>query len=241
MKSVAIIGGTGIGDRLAALGGETFHLPTEYGLFRAKKLHRDGQDIFLLQRHSAGHKNPPHRVPYHAMAIGAKMLGASCVLSTAAVGSVRADWGPGTFAVCSDFLDMTFRRVTLFDRKVVHRDFTDPFSPDGRRALLDACAKFEVEAKETACYVGGDGPRYETPQEIQMYRGLGGDVVGMTASSEAILMREAQVPYACLAIVTNLGCGLGTEELDHQEVVDLMEQRGEVATKILLEAARTLG
>jgi purine nucleoside phosphorylase len=44
-----------------------------------------------------------------------------------------------------------------------------------------------------------------------------------------------------LAIVTNLGCGLGTEELNHQEVVDLMEERGEVATKILLEAARTLG
>ncbi|MBL8061035.1 MAG: MTAP family purine nucleoside phosphorylase [Chthonomonas sp.] len=240
MKPVAIIGGTGIGSRLAALGGSPVLVPTEDGPLRARQLAVDGQTLFLIQRHSAGHKTPPHKINYKAIARGAKALGVSGVIASAAVGCLRAEWQVGTFVVCSDFLDFTFRRLTMWDRAVQHVDFTTPFDPAVRSAMISAAGKLGMAVQETGVYVNGDGPRYETPVEIEMYRKLGGDLVGMTAATEAIAFRELGVPYGCLAVVTNLAAGMGAEELGHGEVVEAMEAAGENAVKLFLEAARGL-
>lgn len=237
---IAIIGGTGIGHRLAALGGTPIAIPTEDGLFRAKKLDLNGIELYLLQRHSTGHKTPPHLVPYKAMARGLTSLGVKACLSTAATGGLRPDWGTGLMAVCSDFIDFTFRRLTLWDREVKHVDFTFPFDPAARQAMLSAAAAVGQPVNDGGVYVCGDGPRYETPTEVAMYRKLGGDVVGMTASSEAIAFREMGVPYACLAVVTNAGSGIGGQELTHEEVVEEMERIGPIAVEILKGAARIL-
>lgn len=236
----AIIGGTGVGSRLSALGGTAFHVPTEAGVLRGRLLEHEGLNLFLISRHSAGHKVPPHRVNYKAMALALRGLGIKHCLATAAVGSLHEDWLPGTFAACSDFLDYTGRGLTLFDRVVKHRDFTDPMGVKTRNALFGAAASQGITVKEKAVYVCVNGPRYETPHEIQTYIHLGGDVVGMTASSEAILMREAGIDYACLAIITNLACGISTTTLDHHEVEDEMNRSGSRAVSLLLEAARLL-
>jgi purine nucleoside phosphorylase len=58
----------------------------------------------------------------------------------------------------------------------------------------------------------------------------------MTASSEAIVMKEAGVPYGCLGVVTNLGCGLASGSLDHSEVVDVMKTKGQAVVDIFLRA-----
>lgn len=237
---VGIIGGTGIGERLLAYGGAPLHVPTPSGILRGRQIEIEGVSLLLVSRHSAGHKTPPHLVNYRAMAHGMREVGAKACLSTAAVGSLRPEWGPGTLVVCRDFLDFTYRNLTLFDRTVVHRDFTDPFGPSARRALLEAAEATGEAVQDGGVYLSGNGPRYETPQEIRTYRQLGGDLVGMTATSEAILMREALVEYACLAIVTNLAAGISETPLDHQEVVDEMHRSGERAVKLLLEASKRI-
>ncbi|AIE87719.1 methylthioadenosine phosphorylase [Fimbriimonas ginsengisoli Gsoil 348] len=200
----------------------------------------DGVFLFLVSRHSAGHKVPPHKVNYKAMAFGMKALGAKGCLSTAAVGSLRREWGPGTLIACSDFLDFTGRALTLFDQTVVHRDFTNPFGVSTRRALLESASEVRDSVEDGGVYLCGNGPRYETPREIELYRSMGVDVVGMTAATEAILMREAEIDYACLAIVTNLAAGISPTPLDHQEVVDEMLRSGERAVRILIGAARKI-
>lgn len=224
---VGIIGGTGIGDRLAALGGKPIHVPTPAGLLRGRLL----GDIVLIQRHSVGHKTPPHLVNYAAFALGLKALGVKFCFATAAVGSLRPEWGPGTLVVPSDFMDITGRQTTLYHRTVVHTDFSKPLP--ARDYLLNT----EVEVHDGGIYVCGNGPRYETPYEIDLYSKIG-DVVGMTAASEAIVMREAGVDYGCLCVVTNLACGIADYPLNHEEVVDEMNRSGETAVKILLEAAK---
>jgi 5'-methylthioadenosine phosphorylase len=241
MKPIAIIGGTGVGSRLAKLGGTPVHVPTPEGMLRARELKLDGQIVYLIQRHSVGHKTPPHRVAYKAIGLGAKQLGVGGVLASAAVGCLRAEWPVGSFVVCSDFLDFTFRRVTMWDRKVKHIDFTTPFPPRARESLLGACEKAGVHAQPQGVYVCGDGPRYETPEEIHMFRKLGGDLVGMTAATEAIVFRELGIDYGCLSIVTNHAAGMGAAELTHTEVEEAMDAAGEKAVEVLLEAARTLG
>jgi 5'-methylthioadenosine phosphorylase len=234
----AIIGGTGIGSRLAQLGGRPTVISTRFGAARGRLLAHEGTDILVLQRHGAGHKVPPHRVNYRAMALAVKASGAKACFSTAATGGLRDDWPCGFMALCHDFVDLTGRNQTLFEDEVVHTDFSEPFSPVARKAILDSAASLGIAVHDGAVYVNGNGPRYETPFEIQLYRRLGGDVVGMTAATEAILMKEAGVDYACLAVVTNLAAGLAGQPLSHEEVVAEMERSGQAAVDLLLQAAR---
>lgn len=234
---VGIIGGTGIGDRLSDLGGSPLHVPTAAGMLRGTILDHEGVRILLLQRHSNGHKVPPHRVNYRAMALGLRQLGAKACFSSAAVGSLRAHWPAGTLVNCSDFLDFSYRNLTLFDRNVQHTDFGSPFDPICRFALAQAATTESLEIQPAGIYINNNGPRYETPYEIHVLKGLG-DLVGMTAASEATLMREAGVPYGCLAVVTNLAAGISESALSHEEVVAEMERSGPRVVRILLEAAK---
>jgi 5'-methylthioadenosine phosphorylase len=229
-----IIGGTGIGERLLALPGRSLHIPTRAGFLRGRLIELNGKNILAMSRHSAGHKMPPHKVIYPAMALALQSLGARACFATAAVGSLRSEWGAGTLVACSDFLDFTGRFPTLYDRAVVHTDFSQPFP--ARTHLLRAAKDIGADVQDGGIYVCGNGPRYETPEEIKLYAGFGGDLVGMTAASEAILMHEAGVDYACLAIVTNLASGISETPLNHQEVVDEMERSGDIAMRILTQA-----
>jgi 5'-methylthioadenosine phosphorylase len=235
-----IIGGTGTGERLFREPGRPLHVPTPIGMLQGKVIEIEGRNALLIRRHAVGHKLPPHRIPYAGIALGLKRLGVKYCLSTAAVGSLRPDWGPGTFVACSDFLDLTFRNLTLFHSEVVHRDFSEPFGPHGRAAILAAAEEVGVPVQERGIYVCGNGPRYETPHEIEVYRGMGGELVGMTAATEAILMREAGIDYACLSIVTNLAAGISETPLNHEEVVEEMQRSGENAVNLLKVAVRHL-
>jgi 5'-methylthioadenosine phosphorylase len=233
----AIIGGTGVGSRLSAMGGTPIHIPTPFGLARGRLLTLQGINVLLVQRHGVGHRTPPHRINYRAMAWAVKSLGARACFATAATGGLREDWPNGTIAICTDFVDLTGRNLTLYDRDVVHTDFSYPFAESARLALLSSAEELGVEVHDGGIYINGNGPRYETPYEIQLYRRIGGEVVGMTAATEAILMGEAGVPYACLVVVTNQACGLTGAALSHEEVVEEMESSAEVALEILLGAA----
>lgn len=237
MVDLAIIGGTGIGTKLAELGGKTRVVPTPKGLLRGKVIEYKKLKIFLAQRHSSGHKTPPHQINYPAIALGLKALGVKACFSTTAVGSVREDWPAGTIAACSDFIDLTSRQTTLYTNQVIHTDFTHPFDPVCRVSLLKSAAELGIPIHDKAVYVGMAGPRYETPEEVKMVRMLGGDVVGMTATSEAIAMQEAGIPYACLTVVTNLASGMDAPKLSHEDVVAMMNQSSQTAVHLLLAAS----
>ncbi len=215
-------------------------VPTPHGMLAGRVVELGGVEALLIGRHSAGHKVPPHLVNYKAMALGLKALGVENCLSTAAVGGLRREWPAGTLVACSDFLDFTGRNLTLFDKQVVHTDFSAPFGVRGRAALLAAGADLGIDIKREGIYLCGNGPRYETPAEIRLYGQFGADLVGMTAATEAILMREAGIDYACLAIVTNLAAGISPTPLSHEEVVEKMEETGPVVLRVLERAASIL-
>ena len=270
---VALVGGTGIGHRLANLGGQPLLVPTPYGPLRGilttlqsdppslsaerSEHSRRGQGggyeqddqsqqvseakpitLLLVERHSAGHKTPPHGVNYKAIAHGLKNLQVKGCLSTAASGCFRPEWPIGTIAVCHDFIDATSRNVTMFEDNVQHQDFTTPFplAPTLKQAAQEA----NIEVQPQGTYLCVNGPRYETPAEIQMFDRWGADLVGMTAATEASCLREAGVPYGLLGIVTNKAAGLGDSELHHGEVADVMETCGQTVVDLLLHTARLI-
>ena len=64
------------------------------------------------------------------------------------------------------------------------------------------------------------GPHYETPAEIGMVRAIGGNLVGMSTTLEAIAAREAGMEVLGISLVTNLAAGITGEPLNHEEVLE---------------------
>lgn len=236
---IMIIGGTGVGDRLTALPGKLISLQTAFGMMRGKFVEMNGLKIIVVARHSKGHKSPPHSVNYGAIASAAKQLGVRGVFATAAVGTLRTDLVPGTICVCRDFVDFTCRNFTVHEKKVVHCDVSGAFSPVLKDALIASGLAKGLELPQVV-YLGLNGPRYETHTEIKLFQGLHCDVVGMTASTEAIAMAELGVPYACLAIITNFGAGLEGSILEHGHVTEIMQDSGAQAIDLITAAGNTI-
>jgi 5'-methylthioadenosine phosphorylase len=227
--SAAIIGGTVIGDLLRRQGGEEFQVATQFGTMSGLR-RRDG--IFVVARHGDGHKLPPHKVPYKAIGAGLIALGVDRCLSSAAVGSLHAELNPGELAAVSDFIDFTGRNVTMFELNVHHTDFTPGVSPQ----ILDHFSSAGIERQ--VVYGCTNGPRYETPAEVNALRFMGADVVGMTVATEAIVMRELGIAYGSLAIVTNFAAGITGRKLSHEEVVKEVHRAANSAVDILLTVAQ---
>jgi len=133
---------------------------------------------------------------------------------------------------------MSGRNLTLFDHEVVHTPFGEAFSKAAHEAIIAGAGKAGVSIVPSGVYIGVNGPRFETPHEVRMLARIA-DVVGMTAATEAIAMKEAGVQYGLLAIVTNLAEGLGGK-VDHGLVGDAMSNLGPKAVAVLKAAVEEL-
>ncbi len=224
-----LIGGSGLGRTLPIHNAQPVQVTTRFGEVRCFVGTLTGKEVVFLPRHGEGHALPPHRINYRANVLAMKQLGVLAVLATAAVGTLRAEVPPGTLLVPDQLLDWTRQRpLTLFegeDAPVVHVDVSQPFCPTLRQRLREEAAALGIPLVDAGCYVCGEGPRYETAFEVRLFAQWGGTVAGMTAGTEALLFREAEICYAVLAIVTNWGAGLSPQPLTHAEVEAMMGQK----------------
>jgi len=237
---IVIIGGTGVYGPEILTNANDIEVTTPYGRARGKVGFFEGSEVMFLTRHGADHSIPPHKINFRANIAGLKSLGVTHVIATGAVGSLNASMHPGDFVIIDQFLDFTkSRQSTFFDgdnNGVVHVDCTEPYCSLVRNTLLKAAESLGLTAHPKGCYVCTEGPRFETPAEIRMYRMLGGDVVGMTGVPEVVLAREAGLCYGTLAIVTNFAAGISENPLTHEEVLQKMKQQ-EQDTKALISRA----
>lgn len=227
MCKIGIIGGTGVEDASCFGRLEPLTIETPFGTAHCLKAVAAGHEIYFLARHGAGHSLPPHRINYRANIFALKSLGVTEIISFTAVGSLNRGLPPGTFVVTSQILDFTKNRVNTFfngeNGMVAHVDFANPYCPALREKLIRNIIKLGLRHSKHGTYVVTEGPRYETAAEVRMYAALGGDVAGMTNMPEAVLAREAEICYANVSVVTNMGSGLSTRELSHEEVTRAME------------------
>jgi 5'-methylthioadenosine phosphorylase len=214
---LGIIGGSGLYELAGLSEIERIEVQTPFGAPSDAILRgRLGTTTLLfLPRHGRGHRYAPHRINYRANVFALKQLGAQQILSVSAVGSLRESIHPGDFVLVDQFIDRTRdRKSTFFDDFdiVAHVGFGDPVD----RALFEATQQAVAEVSATV-HVGGtyvcmDGPQFSSRAESELYRGWGASVIGMTNLPEAKLAREAELPYATLAMVTDYDCWHQSEE-----------------------------
>jgi len=188
------------------------------------------REIVFMSRHGRDHSTPPHLVNYRANIWAIRELGVRKIIATAAVGSLSPDFRLGELVLLDQFLDFTKSRPQTFyeggQKGVLHVDMTEPYCSAVRQVILEASQHLGLTVKNGACYVCTEGPRFETPAEIRMFRRLGADLVGMTSVPEVVLARELGMCYASIGMVTNEAAGIAKHPLTHAEVMESMKELG---------------
>jgi len=237
---IAIIGGTGLEALLK--GAKQIRVGTPYGLPPPISVGNiDGKTVAFLPRHGVHHSVPPHQVNYRANVYALHKIGVKQIAATNAVGAINPDFKPGDLVIPHDLIDFTrCRELTFYDETpVTHVDMSEPYCPKIRGLLIEKAKESGVRVWDRAVLVCTEGPRYETPAEIEMFRRLGCDVVGMTGAPEAVLARELEVCYATLCFVSNLAAGM-QQRLTASEVVGVAEQKLPTIQQVLRETVKHL-
>jgi len=209
---VGIIGGTGLGDALAArLSQEGCReIETPFGKTSGPVLvgTLGKRRIAFLNRHGPQHTFSPCQVPYAANIFALKSLGVHSVIATGAVGSLQEKIAPGNLVLIDQFIDKTFRRKNTFFEGfgAVHCEFARPVCSRLKETLLHVATPLDVTIHTDGVYVCMEGPQFSARAESLMHRRWGGDVIGMTAMPEAKLAREAQMCYALIAMASDYDC-----------------------------------
>jgi 5'-methylthioadenosine phosphorylase len=205
--TLAIIGGSGLYNMSGLENPREHNIHTPFGDPSAPIVvgMLEGQRIGFLARHGIGHHITPTEVPYRANIYALKSLGVERIVSISACGSLQEEFVPGHIVIPDQIYDNTDGRPRSFfgEGLVAHVSVADPFCPDLSRQLESAVRAAGGVVHRGGSFITIEGPRFSTKAESNVYRSWGMSIIGMTASPEAFLAREAEMCYATMAHVTD--------------------------------------
>jgi 5'-methylthioadenosine phosphorylase len=205
--TLAIIGGSGLYAMTGLDDAREYNIDTPFGNTSAPIVigTLEGQRVAFLARHGIGHHMTPTEVPYRANIYALKSLGVQRIISISACGSLQEEFAPGHIVIPDQIYDNTHGRVRSFfgEGFVAHISVAEPFCPDLSSQLESAVRSAGGVTHRGGSFITIEGPRFSTKAESNTYRSWGMSIVGMTASPEAFLAREAEICYATMAHVTD--------------------------------------
>lgn len=220
---LAVIGGSGVYDIEALSDVEERQVATPFGETSGAIVIGTlaGTRIAFLARHGRGHRHTPTEVPYRANIWALKSLGVERIISISACGSMKEEYAPRHIVIPDQIYDNTKNRDYSFfgDGMVAHIGVAEPFCPQLRQVLHKAVQDAGGTVHMDGTFVVIEGPRFSTRAESEIYRSWGVDIIGMTASPEAFLAREAEICYATMAHVTDYDVWHEEEEAVNVEML----------------------
>lgn len=142
----------------------------------------------------------------------AAAAGCSTIVLTNGCGGLNPDWVPGTPVLIRDHINLTGQSPI---EGATFVDLTDLYTP-----RLRELAREVDPGLDEGVYVQFRGPHYETPAEVQMAKVIGGDLVGMSTTLEAIAARQEGMDVLGVSLVTNAAAGISAAPLSHEEVIE---------------------
>lgn len=171
------------------------------------------------------------RAVAHGMRTAAA-TGAKVAVLTNGCGGLNPEWGPGQPVLIRDHINLT-AASPIEGAKFV--DLTDLYS----QRLRDIAHGIDESLPE-GVYCQFRGPHYETPAEVQTAKIIGGDLVGMSTTLEAIAAREAGMEVLGISLVTNLAAGISETPLSHEEVIEAGKAAGPRISRLLADIVQQL-
>lgn len=241
MVHVGIIGGSGLDDPSILVDARDEPVSTRWG--EPSSPLRSGRiadvPVTLVARHGHQHTIPPTAVNNRANIDALRTVGATHVLATTAVGSLREEIARGDLVVLDQFIDFTRHRAVTFHEtfepgRAAHTPMADPFDAGLRGLLVEAAADLGLTHHPTGTVVTIEGPRFSTRAESHMFRAWGADVINMSVAPEAILAAEAGLPYAAVAMSTDYDCWKEDEEpVTWEGILEIFGQNVENVIRLL--------
>src|SRR5919107_3548461 len=240
---LGVIGGSGVYDlpgledvreeRIASPWGE----PSD-----ALRIGRIGRtEVVFLPRHGRGHRLSPSEINYRANVDVLKRAGVTDLVSVSACGSFKPELYPGLFVLVDQFVDRTHKRESSFFGRgcVAHVSMARPVGPRLQERIAAAALAEDIAFQRGGTYVCMEGPQFSSLAESLTYKGLGYDVIGMTAMPEAKLAREAEITYATVAMVTDYDCWHPEhDDVDVAAVVAVAQQNAAKVAGLIARIAR---
>ncbi len=241
---VALVLGSGwapagdlLGDTLAEIG--TTDLPGfsppavagHRGVIRSVRIGDSDRRALVFGTRTHFYEGRGVRAVVHGVRTAAA-AGCTVIVLTNGCGGLNTAWAPGTPVLISDHINLTAASPL---EGATFVDLTDLYSA----RLRALCREVEPDLDE-GVYVQFRGPQYETPAEVRMAKTLGGDLVGMSTTLEAIAARQSGMEVLGISLVTNLGAGLSDAPLNHAEVIEAGRAAAQRSGRMLAEVVRRL-
>lgn len=201
-------------------------------------------EMVFLPRHGRGHVHSPTSINYRANIDAMKRAGVTDIISVSAVGSLKEELPPGTFVIIDQFIDRSFAREKSFfgPGLVAHVSMAEPVCPRLGDHIEAACKANGIAHARGGTYLVMEGPQFSTLAESNLYRSWGCSVIGMTNMPEAKLAREAEIPYATIAMVTDYDCWHPDHEnVDVASVIRILGENAENSQVVLRDVATAIG
>ena len=167
------------------------------------------------------------------------LLGAKKLLLTNAAGGVNTSFTPGDLMLITDhisaFVPSPLRGENPQELGPRFPDMSRVYDEEMGRAVLEAGEKLGQELRQ-GVYLQRQGPNYETPAEIRMFRTLGADAVGMSTVCEAIAARHMGLRVCAVSCITNMACGILPQPLSHEEVQQTADRVKDKFQALVLES-----
>lgn len=242
---IGIVGGSGLYAMDALENAQSIRVESPWGEASDELVIGEiaGKKFVFLPRHGKGHRIPPSELNFRANIDVLKRAGCTDMVSLSAVGSLREDFPPGDFVIVDQFIDRTFARQKSFfgTGLVAHVSMADPVCPAMSSLAGDAAEKAGATVHRGATYLAMEGPQFSSRAESELYRSWGCDVIGMTAMPEAKLAREAELPYALVAMVTDYDCWRdNTADVEVYDILATLRANAGKAAQTVVELAKAL-
>ena len=184
-----------------------------------------GKEIIVMQgrvHYYEGYPSTEVVLPLRVM----HELGAKTLILTNAVGTINTDYEPGTFMVVEDHICLAPSPLIGPNIDQLGERFI-PMNGAYDSLLREKLKGIAVEHGITlnkGRFIQTVGPQFETPAEIEAYRILGCDTVGMSSAIEAIAAHHCSMKVCDINCITNYAAGIGGAIPSSEEVQEMSKK-----------------
>jgi purine-nucleoside phosphorylase len=167
------------------------------------------------------------------------MLGAKVLFLTNASGGVQDGMQAGDLMLIkgqiASFVPSPLIGPNVEELGTRFPDMSDMYPECLRSVIRDTAKRLGIPLKE-GVYVQFTGPNYESPEEVQMSKILGGDAVGMSTACEAIAARHMGMQVCGISCISNLAAGLSDTPLSHAEIQQTADRVAPLFQQLVTES-----
>lgn len=164
------------------------------------------------------------------------LLGLKRLVVSNAAGGLNPEFSAGDLMLITDHIDKfpsnTLRGREAMDFGVRFPDMSEPYDIAWMEKAKAHALEMGIALRE-GVYVGVTGPSLETKAEINYYRILGGDAVGMSTVPEVIAAQQMGVKIIGFSVITNECIPKDHQSFSHNSVVEVAKKAGVMMQKLV--------